>query len=136
TTATLTGQLKTGQTFISQRDVLNIPNSARVFGQLKKKMGNASFYRALAKIEAKNPSAAISVSSTPVTAGSRNKAAHGIAKIRVHYAPTLAAVGHQAKPAIEKAKVRPVVAIDRSARSHEQTKIPVRLRHSMRELAV
>jgi hypothetical protein len=61
TTATLTGQLKTGQTFISQRDVLNIPNSARVFGQLKKKLGNASFYRALAKIEAKNPSAAISV---------------------------------------------------------------------------
>ena len=44
TTATLTGQLKTGQTFITQKDVLNIPDSARIFGTLKQKMGNASFY--------------------------------------------------------------------------------------------
>jgi hypothetical protein len=134
TTATLTGQLKTGQTFASQKDVLNIPDSARAFGTLKKKMGNASFYKALAKIEARNPSTVISVSSTPVTAVSRNPAASGIAKVRVNYTPALKATGNEAKSASEKVKVRPVVAIDRTERSHEQTKVPVRLRHSMREL--
>ena len=60
TTATLTGQTNSGMTFESQKDVLNIPDSARVFGQLKKYMGNASYYKALAKIEAKNPSTVIS----------------------------------------------------------------------------
>ena len=94
TTATLTGQLKTGQTFVSQKDVLNIPDSARAFGTLKKKMGNASFYKALAKIEAQNPSTVISVSNTPVIAGSRNPAARGVAKVKVNYTPALAAVGH------------------------------------------
>ena len=53
TTATLTGQLKTGQTFVTQKDVLNITDSARAFGTLKKKMGNISIYRALAQIEAR-----------------------------------------------------------------------------------
>ena len=96
TTATLTGQLKTGQTFSSQKDVLNIPDSARIFGTLKKKMGNLSFYKALSKIEAKNPSTAISVSNTPVVLASRNPDARGIAKVKVDYTPALAAVGHKA----------------------------------------
>jgi hypothetical protein len=135
TSATLTGQLKTGQTFVSQRDVLNIPDSARAFGTLKKKMGNASFYKALAKIEARHPSTVISVSSTPVTAASRNTAARGVAKVKVNYTPALRAVGNEAKAATGKVKVRPLVAIDRTERSHEQTKIPVRLRHSMRDFA-
>jgi hypothetical protein len=136
TTATLTGQLKTGQTFVSQRDVLNIPDSARAFGILKNKMGNASFYKSLQKIEARNPSTVISVSSTPVTAASKNSAASGVARIKVNYTPALAAVRHQAKHATEQVKVRPTVAIDRTPRSHEQTRIPVRLRHSMRDLAI
>ena len=55
TTATLTGQTNSGVSFSSQKDVLNIPDSARAFGRLKKYMGNASFYKALAKIEARNP---------------------------------------------------------------------------------
>jgi hypothetical protein len=135
TTATLTGQLKTGQAFSSQKEVLNIPNSARAFGTLKQKMGNASFYKSLSKIEARNPSTVISVSSTPVTLASRNRSASGVARIKVNYTPALAAVGHQAKSASESVKARPVVAIDRTERSHEQTKVPVRLRHSMRELA-
>ena len=47
---------KTGQwRSASQKEVLNIPDSARAFGRLKKKMGNVSFYKALAKIEARNP---------------------------------------------------------------------------------
>ena len=137
TTATLTGQLKTGQTFVTQKQVLNIPDSAKVFGTLKKKMGNASFYKELSKIEAQNPQSVISVSSTPLTLASRNKAAHGTAKINVSYAPVVKAAGHHhehAAPAT--VKTRHVVAVDRTPRSHEQTKIPVRLRHSMHELAV
>ncbi len=135
TTATLTGQLNTGQTFSSQKEVLNLPESARAFGRLKNYMGNASFYKALAKIEAKNPSTAISVSNTPVTLASRNPAAHGIAKVQVNYTPALTAVGNDAKVAAEKVKVRPVITIDRSEPEPERTKIPVRLRHSMDDLA-
>jgi hypothetical protein len=135
TTATLTGQLKTGQTFASQKEVLNIPGSARAFGTLKKKMGDISIYKALAKIEARHPSTVISVSNTPVALASRNRAAHGIAKVKVNYTPALAPAGHAAKAAAVKVKARPVIAIDRSAPSHERTKIPVRLRHSMEDLA-
>lgn len=136
TTATLTGELKTGQTFESQKEVLNIPDSARAFGILKKKMGNLSFYKALSKIEAQNPSTVISVSNTPVVLASRNPDARGIAKVKVDYTPALAAVGHKANADAVKVKVRPVVAIDRSKPEHvEQTKIPVRLRHSMEDLA-
>ena len=39
TTATLTGQTKSGLSFVTQKDVLNIPDSARAFGVLKKNMG-------------------------------------------------------------------------------------------------
>jgi hypothetical protein len=41
----------------------------------------------------------------------------------------------QAKPASERVKARPVVKIDQTERTHEQTKIPVRLRHSIQDLA-
>ncbi len=135
TTATLTGQLKTGQSFSTQKEVLNIPDSARAFGVLKKKMGDISIYKSLAKIEARNPGTVISASTNPVTLASRNRAAHGIAKIKVNYTPALAAVGHESGVAAEKMKVRPVVAIDRTERDHERTKIPVRLRHSIQDLA-
>jgi len=135
TTATLTGQLKTGQSFVSQKDVLNIPDSARAFGVLKKKMGDISIYKALAKIEARNPGTVISATSTPVTLASRNSAAHGIAKIAVNYTPALAPAGHHTGPAAEKVRVRPVVAIDRTPRDAEHTRIPVRLRHSIQDLA-
>ncbi len=53
TTATLTGETYSGFPFQTQKDVLNIKDSAKVFGQLKRYMGNASFYKRLAKIEAR-----------------------------------------------------------------------------------
>jgi hypothetical protein len=133
TTATLTGQTNSGVSFSSQKDVLNIPDSARAFGVLKQKMGNMSFYKALARIEAKNPSAAISVSSTPVTLASKNAAAHGVAKVKVNYTPTLSAVGRSADLDVQKAKVRPKITIDRSEPQHEKTKIPTRLKYSMHD---
>jgi hypothetical protein len=131
TTATLTGQTKSGVAFQSQKDVLNITDSARAFGRLRKFMGNASFYKALAKVEARNPATVISVSSTPVTAVSRNPAAHGIAKVKVDYTPTVTPARREARIEAEKLKVRPVVAIQRTEASHAQTKVPTRLRHSM-----
>jgi hypothetical protein len=133
TTATLTGQLKDGVAFSSQKDVLNIPNSARVFGVLKKKMGNASFYKALAKFEAKNPAAVISVANNPVILASRNPAASGIAKVKVNYTPSVDPVARAAKPHSVKAKERPVVAVIRTEAAHEHSKIPVRLRHSIHD---
>jgi hypothetical protein len=130
TTATLTGQTKTGVTFESQKDVLNIPNSARAFGRLKKLMGNASFYKALARIEARKPSSAIAVNNTPVIAASRNPAARGLAKIRVDYTPAISSAGGATREA-KKPTVRPVVSIQRREAAAEQTKVPVRLRHSL-----
>ena len=114
TTATLTGQTNSGVSFASQKDVLNIPDSARAFGRLKKYMGNASFYKALAKIEAKNPSAVISVSNTPVTLASRNPAAHGIAKVKVNYTPTLSPVGTGGRVEARRPRCAPSIAIERT----------------------
>ena len=71
----------------SQKDVLNIPDSARAFGRLKKYMGNASFLQGAREDRGENPSAVISVSNTPVTLASKNPAAHGIAKVKVNYTP-------------------------------------------------
>jgi hypothetical protein len=130
TTATVTGQTKAGVTFQSQETVLNIPNSARAFGQLKKLMGNASIYKALAKVEVRNPKAAIAVNNTPVIVGSRNPAARGMAQIRVDYTPAVSS-GAKAATEAHKVKVRPVVSIQRSQASQERTKVPVRLRHSL-----
>jgi len=134
TTATLTGQLKSatgvGATFESQKDVLNIPDSARAFGRLRKYMGSASFYKALAKIEARDPGTVISVDNTPVTAVSRNPAARGAAAIKVDYTPKVSSAAKAAREA-ETVKVRPVVSIKRSEAAHEQPNVPHRLRHSM-----
>jgi hypothetical protein len=130
TTATLTGQTTSGVTFESQRDVLNIPDSARVFGRLKRYMGNASFYKALAKVEARNPATGISVDNTPVTAVSRNPAPTGNARIKVDYTPRVTPAAKAAKDA-ERVKVRPVVSIKQNEAGHERSNLPHRLRHSM-----
>jgi len=130
TTATLTGQTKSGVTFESQKDVLNIKDSARAFGQLAKYRGSASFYKALAKIEARNSSTVISVNNTPVTVVSRNPAARGAAKIRVDYTPVVSSAAKAAREA-DKVKVRPVVSIKRGDAALERTNVPTRLRHSL-----
>jgi hypothetical protein len=131
TTATLTGQTTGGVTFTTQRDVLNIPDSARVFGRLRKFMGDASYYKALAKVEARNPATVISVSQSPVVAVSRNPAAKGAASIKVEYTPKVSSAGEAAKKA-EAVKIRPVVAIEkRTEAAAERSKVPARLRHSL-----
>jgi hypothetical protein len=130
TTATLTGQTNSGATFETQKDVLNLPHSAVAFGRLKKYMGNASYYKSLAKFEATNPSAANSVSATPLVAVSRNADARGAAAIKVNYTPTVAASARAAKQA-EAVKVRPVVAIKRADALQERDSVPTRVRYSM-----
>ena len=55
TTATLTGKTKSGVTFVTQKDVLNIPDSARVFGRLRKYMGGGSFYEAVGQARSGTP---------------------------------------------------------------------------------
>jgi hypothetical protein len=132
TTATLTGETKSGFPFQSQKDVLNIKDSAKVFGQLKRYMGNASFYKRLKQIEARNPSVAISVTNTPVTAVSKNPAAKGAAAIRVDYTPKVSAAGKVTKAA-ETVKVRPVVSLKKSEAAVAHSTVPTRLRHSMSE---
>jgi hypothetical protein len=130
TTATLTGQTFSGATFATSKDVLNLPHSALAFGRLKKYMGNASYYGSLAKFESTNPSAATSVSGTPVTAVSRNAEARGAAAIKVNYTPTVGASARTAEQA-EAVKVRPVVAIKRTEAIPERSSIPTRVRYSM-----
>ncbi len=131
TTATLTGQTKSGASFESQKDVLNIPDSARVFGRLRKYMGDASYYKALAKVEARNPGTVISVNSTPVTAVSRNPGATGAARIKVDYTPKVSSAAKAATEA-KTAKVRPVVSIMKGTdTAAERTNVPTRLRHSL-----
>ena len=132
TTATLTGETTSGMAINSQKEVLNIPDSARITGNLKKYMGNASYYKALARLEAKQPSTVISDSRTPVALASRNAHPTGVASVKVNYTPAVAPAGRNAKVEAERAKVRPVIKIER-AETQEQTKVPVRLRHSMAE---
>jgi hypothetical protein len=129
TTATLTGQTFSGASIQTSKDVLNIPKSARAFGQLKKYMGNASFYKSLAKFEARHPAAVISDSSTPVTAVSANPSPTGNAAIKVNYTPKLSAADNAAKA--ETVKVRPVVSIKRADASEATSSVPTRVRHSM-----
>jgi len=130
TTATLTGKTFSGATFETQKDVLNLPHSALAFGRLKRYMGNASFYKSLAKFEAKNPSAAVSVSGAPLTAASRNAAARGAAAIKVSYSPRVSASARAAEHA-EAVKVRPVVSIKRALAAQERNAVPTRVRYSM-----
>jgi hypothetical protein len=129
TPATLTGQTFGGASFVTSKDVLNIPHSAKAFGQLKKFMGNASYYQSLAKFEAKHPSAAISDSSTPVTAVSANPTPVGNAAIQVNYTPKVSAAGNVAKA--ETVKVRPVVSIKRADARAAKSSVPTRVRYSM-----
>jgi hypothetical protein len=111
--------------------VLNIPDSARAFGKLRKLMGNASYYKALARVEKLRPETAISVDNTPVISVSRNPAPHGLAKIKVDYTPKVSAVNKGAKEA-KTVKVRPVVSIQRTE-PHERSHVTHRLRHSMED---
>ena len=55
TTATLTGQTNSGVTFESQKDVLNIPDSARVFGRLQKYMGERLLLQGLGQDRGTQP---------------------------------------------------------------------------------
>jgi hypothetical protein len=134
TTATLTGQLKTdtgvGATFESQKDVLNLPFSARAFGRLKKYMGNATYYKRLDKLVAANPSAVTSVSGAPVVAVSQNAGVAAAAAINVNYTPAVAASDRAASQA-KAIKVRPVVAIKRADAVQGQNSVPTRVRYSM-----
>jgi hypothetical protein len=129
TTATLTGQTNSGVSFQTSKDVLNIPHSARVFGQLKKYMGNASFYKSLAKFEARHPSAVIADSSTAMTSVSANPAPTGNAAIKVSYTPKISAAGNATKA--EAVKVRPVVSIKRADAALAKSSVPTRVRYSM-----
>jgi hypothetical protein len=129
TTATLTGQTKSGVTFESQKDVLNLPHSALAFGKLKKYMGNASYYERLASLEAKNPSIANTASAPTVSLVSRNPKANGAAAIKVEYTPKVSAAGNAAKA--EAVKVRPVVFLHKADAAHERTTVSPRVRHSM-----
>jgi hypothetical protein len=129
TPATLTGQTFSGASIQTSKDVLNIPHSALVFGQLKKFMGNASYYKSVAKFEHKHPSAVISDSSTPVTAVSANPSPTGNAAIEVNYTPKLSAAGNAAKA--ETVKVRPVVSITRADATEAKSNVPTRVRHRM-----
>jgi hypothetical protein len=130
TTATLTGQTNSGATFETQKDVLNLPFSARAFGRLKKYMGNASYYESLIKFQATNPSPANSIAGTPLTEVSRNGSARGAAAIKVNYTPTVAASDRAAKGA-EAVKVRPVIAIQRAEPAQVRNSAPTRVRYSM-----
>ncbi|HKI17322.1 MAG TPA: hypothetical protein VKA15_05560 [Isosphaeraceae bacterium] len=125
--ATLTGQTDSGVPFASSKAVLNIPDSARLFGRLHRYMGGGSIYKAVVKAEARNASVAISQSSAPVTAVSRNPAARGAASIAVNYSPVVSSAARADRTA-----VRPVVSIPRLA-AHEHNNVPTRLRHSLND---
>ena len=77
----------------------------------------------------------ISVSSTPVTLASRNSHAHGIAKVKVNYTPAL----RRSVTTLAMPPRKPRFA--RSSRStgppatQSTPEIPVRLRHSIHDLA-
>ncbi len=125
--ATLTGQTNSGVPFESSKAVLNVPDSARLFGRLHRYMGGGTIYKALIKAEVRNASIPISPGSDPVTAVSLNPAARGTASIAVNYTP---AVSSTTKA--EKTAARPVVSIPRLA-AHEQNNVPTRLRHSLND---
>jgi hypothetical protein len=129
TPATLTGETTSGATFVTSKDVLNLPHSALAFGKLKQYMGNASYYERLAKIEADNPSIANTDTSTTVSLASRNAKASGAAAIKVDYTPKVSPAGTAAKA--DAVKVRPVVSIRKDEADHEKSPISTRVRYSM-----
>jgi hypothetical protein len=129
TTATLTGETYSGVTFSTQKDVLNIPDSARVFGRLRKYMGGGSLYERLVKYEDTHPGSVISPDSTPVATVSRNPHAKGAAKLKVDYSPKIAPAAKETSAAT--VKVRPVVSIPRSRQEHDASRVPTRVKYSM-----
>ena len=129
TTATLTGQTKSGVTFETQKDVLNLPHSALAFGQLKKYMGNATYYPRLSKIEARNPSIANTASGTTVSLVSRNSKASGVAAIEVNYTPKVSAAVTGDKAAA--VKVRPVISLKKAEAADQGSHVSTRVRYSM-----
>jgi hypothetical protein len=134
TNVTLAGTLKNGTTtFQSSRAVLNIPDAARVFGQLKRHLGNRSIYPMLSKLEAEFPTTVpIRSSSGVAVATSANPAPHGLARLKVHYAPLVTA--SPPKAAARREAPRPVVSIPKRHAAGETTvKVPTRLRHSLHE---
>ena len=135
TTATLTGQTKSGVTFESQKDVLNIPDSARAFGTLKTKMGNVSFYKVARQDRGGRTRRRSSRSSnTPVVAGIREPGGprHRQGQGGLHADPGGGGTrGEQWRPAR-----RRCVPWSQSIGPTPQTsraKIPVRLKHSMHD---
>jgi hypothetical protein len=127
TTATLTGETYSGVTFQTQKDVLNIPDSARAFGRLRKYMGGGSIYERLEKIENKHPGTVVSFGSTVVSAVSQNPHPHGVAKVKVDYTPKLAPAAKVA----EQVKARPVVSIPRNEPDRAEKSVPTRVKYSM-----
>jgi hypothetical protein len=129
TTATLTGQTNSGVNFESQKDVLNLPHSALAFGRLKQYMGNASYLKRLAKLEARNPGIANTSTAATVSLGSRNAKATGAAAIKVDYTPKVSAAGNTAKA--DSVKIRPVVSLKRADAAGTESNVPTRVRYSM-----
>ena len=127
TTATLTGETYSGVTFQTQKDVLNIPDSAKVFGRLRKYMGGGSIYERLEKIESNHPGTVVSFGSTPVSAVSQNPHPHGVAKVKVDYTPKLAPAAQAAK----QVKTRPVVSIASNEPDRAEKSVPTRVKYSM-----
>ena len=64
-----------------------------------------------------------------VTLASRNSKATGAAGIQVDYTPKVSAADQSAK--VEAAKVRPVISLKKAEAAQEQSKVSVRVRHSM-----
>jgi hypothetical protein len=131
TTATLTGKTFSGTTFVTQKDVLNIPFSARAVGQLHRYLGGGSIYKALKKIEARNPEIAVVLDSTRVASRVHIPAARGRASVKVDYNPAV----HAAAKAPKAAAPRQVVSIRRrdAAAAHVKSNIPARMRIGMRD---
>ena len=129
TTATLTGQTYSGVSFSTQKDVLNVPDAARLFGRLHKYMGGASIYERLVKYEQKHPGSVIAADSKPVATVSPNPKARGAAKIKVDYTPKIAPAGMETKA--ETIKIRPVVSVPRSEPHDDASRVPARVKYSM-----
>jgi hypothetical protein len=127
TTATLTGQTFSGTTFVTQKDVLNIPFSARVPGRLRRYMGGGSIYKALHELENRNQDNVISVEGATAKSSSPLRKPSGLASIRVDYSPV---VSHAAESE-RRAAPRPVVSIRRRDPAETGARLPARLRHSM-----
>ncbi len=112
---TISGTLNDGEAFTSSKAVLNIPNAARVSGPLHRYMGGGTIYKALSKIEAKHPgSVAIPSSNATAVSVSNNPAPHGLAKLKVSYAPVVSAASTSATKAARAEKARTVVKIPRT----------------------